>query len=88
MEVRVSVTVRMEKREEEMTTVTVMHGCMIITMDNEQRVFRDGGIVIEGDQIKAIGQSSLILAEFASVAGEVLDLSGHILLPGSHSHLI
>lgn len=69
--------------------VSVLHGCMIITMDKEQRVFRDGGIVIEQDRIIAIGQSPHILAHFSHLAHHILDLTGHILLPGfinSHVH--
>ncbi|XP_061364180.1 uncharacterized protein LOC133307651 isoform X1 [Gastrolobium bilobum] len=75
--------------EKERKLVSVLHGGMIVTMDEEKRVFRDGGIVIEQDKIKAIGQSHHILAEFAHVADHVLDLTGHILLPGlinSHVH--
>ncbi|XP_004497427.1 uncharacterized protein [Cicer arietinum] len=77
----------MEKERKD--CVSVMHGCVIITMDGEQRVFRDGGIVIEEDKIKAIGQSKDIIDEFGDVADEVIDLSGHILLPGlinTHVH--
>lgn len=70
------------EREDEMKLMTVVHGAMIITMDEEQRVFRDGGIVIEQDRIKAIGQSRDILAQFSHLAHHLVDLSGHILLPG------
>ena len=73
------------EKEREREVLTVLHGGMIITMDEEQRVFRDGGIVVEGDRIKAIGQSAEILAEFSDVAHHILDLTGHILLPGSRS---
>lgn len=69
--------------------MSVLHGGMIITMDKELRVFRDGGIVIEDDKIKAIGESAHILAHFSQVADHILDLTGHILLPGfinSHVH--
>ncbi|KAK8467260.1 hypothetical protein PHAVU_007G001000 [Phaseolus vulgaris] len=75
--------------EREREVVSVLHGAMVITMDEEQRVFRDGGIVIEGDRIKAIGQSAEILAQFSGVAEHIIDLSGHILLPGfinTHVH--
>ncbi|KAL2950607.1 hypothetical protein AAZX31_20G234000 [Glycine max] len=80
----------MEREEEkEVVGVSVLHGGMIITMDEEQRVYRDGGIVVEHDKIKAIGQSADILAEFSDVADSIVDLSGHILLPGfinTHVH--
>ncbi|KAF2292937.1 hypothetical protein GH714_029981 [Hevea brasiliensis] len=37
-------------------SVTI-HNATIVTMDAESRVFRNGGIVIDQDKIKAIGQS-------------------------------
>ncbi|KAF7838955.1 5-methylthioadenosine/S-adenosylhomocysteine deaminase [Senna tora] len=51
-------------------------------MDDDDRVFQDGGVVIEGDRIKALGQSSHILHQFAVVATQIIDLHGHIVLPG------
>jgi len=76
---------REREKEGERKVVSVLHGGMVITMDVEQRVFRDGGIVIEGDRIKAIGQSAEIIAQFSHVADHILDFTGHILLPGSRS---
>lgn len=58
-------------------------------MDPESRVFRNGGIVVENDRIKAIGQSAAILRQFSSLAHQVLDLHGQFLLPGlinTHVH--
>lgn len=58
-------------------------------MDVEQRVFKDGGIVVEQDKIKAIGHSHHILSDFSHLADQVIDLTGHILLPGlinTHVH--
>ncbi|KAK7310343.1 hypothetical protein RJT34_07803 [Clitoria ternatea] len=79
----------MMEREKERKVLTVLHGCVIITMDEEQRVFRDGGIVIEQDKIKAIGQSPHILHHFSHLADNIVDLTGHIVLPGlinTHVH--
>ncbi|KAF9688997.1 hypothetical protein SADUNF_Sadunf01G0046000 [Salix dunnii] len=72
-------------------SVTIIHNAMIVTMDPESRVFKNGGIVIEQDKIKAIGQSSDILSQFSSLAPplQIIDLNGHILLPGfinTHVH--
>ncbi|GMH20387.1 hypothetical protein Nepgr_022228 [Nepenthes gracilis] len=70
-------------------SVTVLHNAVIVTMDTEGRVFQNGGIVIEGDKIKAIGQSSDILNRFASRAQQSIDLHGQFLLPGfinTHVH--
>ncbi|CAN1794410.1 5'-deoxyadenosine deaminase [Linum perenne] len=69
--------------------VTVFHNAMIVTMDDDRRVFRNGGIVIEQDLIKSIGQSSDILSQFSSVADDIVDFHGRILLPGfinTHVH--
>ena len=68
-------------------SVTIIHNAMIVTMDPESRVFKNGGIVIEQDKIKAIGQSSDILSQFSSVAHhlQIIDLHSHILLPGTPS---
>ncbi|CAN0896090.1 5'-deoxyadenosine deaminase [Linum grandiflorum] len=69
--------------------VTVFHNAMIVTMDGDRRVFRNGGIVIERDLIKSIGQSSDILSQFSSVADDIVDFHGQILLPGfinTHVH--
>nr|DAD30490.1 TPA_asm: hypothetical protein HUJ06_009341 [Nelumbo nucifera] len=58
-------------------------------MDPQKRVFRNGGLVVEADRIKAIGQSAEIFHEFSAIAGELVDLNGRILLPGfvnTHVH--
>lgn len=74
-----------EKRER----VTLLHNAMIVTMDPDKRVFRDGGILVQGDKIAAVGQSHQILRDFSASAHEILDLQGRILLPGfinTHVH--
>ncbi|KAK4265077.1 hypothetical protein QN277_026176 [Acacia crassicarpa] len=71
------------------SSLTILHGAVIITMDDDSRVFRDGAIAIAGHQIKAIGQSSQILHQLSDFATEIIDLHGHILLPGfinTHVH--
>ncbi|XP_057731169.1 uncharacterized protein LOC130946436 [Arachis stenosperma] len=78
-----------KEKEEEKMLMTVLHGAVIITMDDRNRVFKDGGLVIEHDTIKAIGHSSEILAQFSHLAHHLVDLTGHILLPGfinTHVH--
>ncbi|RZC59708.1 hypothetical protein C5167_007012 [Papaver somniferum] len=65
---------------------------MIITMDDQERVFKDGAIVIDADKIIAINQSSLILAEFGTAGHDdvdIINLNGKILIPGlinTHVH--
>lgn len=67
----------------------ILHNAVIVTMDPQSRVFRNGGIVIEHDSIKAIGQSSDILRDFSALAHQIIDLNSQILLPGlinTHVH--
>ncbi|KAL5552666.1 hypothetical protein UlMin_040067 [Ulmus minor] len=70
-------------------SVIILHSATIVTMDSENRVFQNGGIVIENDRIRAIDQSSSVLHQFSAIADQIIDLSGHILLPGlinTHVH--
>ncbi|XP_065874399.1 uncharacterized protein [Euphorbia lathyris] len=71
------------------SSVSIIHNATIVTMDACSRVFRIGGIVIDQDEIKAVGQSADILAQFSSVADQIIDLHGQFLLPGfinTHVH--
>ncbi|OIW06917.1 hypothetical protein TanjilG_19566 [Lupinus angustifolius] len=77
------------EEEKEKKVLTILHGAVIITMDKDKRVFKNGAIVIEQDRIKAIDQSRSILSQFSHLALHILDLTGHILLPGlinTHVH--
>ncbi|XP_078434811.1 uncharacterized protein LOC144705848 [Wolffia australiana] len=67
----------------------LLHNAVIVTVDSESRVFRNGGLFVMGDKIAAIGQSSAILCEFSDRAAEILDLQGFLLVPGfvnTHVH--
>ncbi|OVA09607.1 Amidohydrolase 1 [Macleaya cordata] len=75
--------------EKSRRSVTILHNGMIVTMDPQDRVFKNGAIVVDGDKIIAIDQSALILREFAGPDVEIIDLHGRILLPGfinTHVH--
>jgi 8-oxoguanine deaminase len=68
-----------------MTTLLVRHAQLLVTMDDHRREITDGGLFIRDGFIQQVGPS----AELPSTADEVLDLSGHILLPGlinTHHH--
>jgi len=57
----------------------------IVTMDDHQREIPEGGLFVRDGFIEAIGS----LAEMPATADEVLDLRGHLLLPGlvnTHHH--
>ncbi|KAF6137943.1 hypothetical protein GIB67_041816 [Kingdonia uniflora] len=75
--------------EAKRTTVTLIHNATIVTMDPQSRVFKHGAILIDGDTITQIGQSSQMLHQFTAHAEEIIDLNGQILLPGlinTHVH--
>ncbi|KAG7018447.1 dadD [Cucurbita argyrosperma subsp. argyrosperma] len=79
----------MESKSTDFNHLTVLHNAMIVTMDPDSRVFRNGGIAISGDKIKAIGHSSEILLQFSASADHIIDLHSQILLPGfinTHVH--
>jgi cytosine/adenosine deaminase-related metal-dependent hydrolase len=57
----------------------------IVTMDDHQREIPEGGLFVRDGFIEAVGQVS----DLPATADEVLDLRGHILLPGlinTHHH--
>lgn len=63
--------------------LTVVHGAGIITVDSEERIYVNGALAIEGDQIVAVGHSSSVLAEYSSRADEIIDFEGSWILPGT-----
>ncbi|RMF48017.1 MAG: 8-oxoguanine deaminase [Anaerolineae bacterium] len=67
-----------------MTTLLIKHA-HIVTMDDHRREIADGGLFIRNGFIEQVGPT----AELPQTADEVLDLSGHIVLPGlvnTHHH--
>ncbi|KAJ8529150.1 hypothetical protein K7X08_035985 [Anisodus acutangulus] len=68
------------------SSIVILHNAMIVTMDSQTRVYRNGTIVIQNDTIIAVGKSLEILPQFSH---EVVDLRGQIILPGfinTHVH--
>lgn len=67
-------------------TMLVKNATVMVTMDGSRREIKDGGLYIENGFIKMAGPTS----ELPKTADEVLDLKGHVLLPGlvnTHHHL-
>ncbi|MEP0805262.1 MAG: 8-oxoguanine deaminase [Chloroflexota bacterium] len=67
-----------------MATLLIKHA-YILTMDDRQTEFSDGGLFIRDGFIEQIGQTS----NLPHTADEVLDLTGHVLVPGlvnTHHH--
>ena len=68
-------------------TRTLLHSAALLTVDPEDRVIEDGWLVIEDGRIGDLGPA----ARRPGPAGfdEVIDLSGHLLMPGlvnAHTH--
>ena len=67
-------------------TMLVKNATVVVTMDAGRREIKDGGLYIEDGVIKQVGPTSTL----PKTAEEVLDLKGHLLLPGlvnTHHHL-
>ena len=69
-----------------MATLLMHHADMLVCMDDEGREISDGGVFIRDGVIEAVGPSATLPAS----ADRVIDLGGHVLLPGlvnTHHHL-
>ena len=68
-----------------MTTLLIKNAQLLVTMDDHRREIPDGGLFIRDGFIKQVGATR----ELPASADEVMDLSGHIVLPGlinTHHH--
>lgn len=69
-----------------MSTLLARHARVLVTMDDQRREIADGAIFVRDNVIESIGTT----AELPATADEVIDLSGHVVLPGlinTHHHL-
>ncbi|KAI3467773.1 hypothetical protein Pfo_024436, partial [Paulownia fortunei] len=64
------------------SSILVLHDALIVTMDSQNRVFRNGAVAVRGDTIIAVGQSQDIVSQFSSLSPQLVNLHGHFLLPG------
>jgi cytosine/adenosine deaminase-related metal-dependent hydrolase len=67
-------------------TLLLKNADAVATMDDDRRDIPAGGVFIEGNRIVAVGQAEALPA----TADEVIDLTGHVLLPGlvnTHHHM-
>ncbi len=68
-----------------MPTLLVKHADLLATMDDHRREIPDGGFFVEDGFIRQVGPTS----ELPATADEVLNASGHVVLPGlinTHHH--
>jgi 8-oxoguanine deaminase len=68
-----------------MSTLLVKNATVLVTMDDTQREIPKGGLFIRDGFIEQVGLTS----DLPQTADEVLDLSGHLILPGlvnTHHH--
>src|SRR5512136_1234193 len=68
-----------------MATLLIKNTTLLVTMDETQREIHDGGLFIRDGFIENIGAST----ELPVTADEILDLRGHLVLPGlvnTHHH--
>ena len=81
--------------------LAVLHAAQLVTLAGPNRarvggelgelsIIRDGGLLIDGERIVAVGTSSEIEKRLSSDA-EIIDASGKVVLPGfvdAHTHLV
>ncbi len=68
-----------------MTTLLIKNATVLVTMDDRQREIPEGGLFIRDGFIEQVSPTN----ELPQAADEVLDLRGHLLLPGlvnTHHH--
>lgn len=61
---------------------------LVVTMDDEMRVLKDGAVAVLGDHIEAVGPTSELQDHYT--AREIVDCSGQTLIPGlinAHTHV-
>ena len=71
-----------------MTTLLIKN-TYIATLDSHQREIPDGGLFIRDGFIEWVGETGQLPPELTAQADEILDLAGHIVLPGlvnTHHH--
>jgi len=68
-----------------MATLLAKHALVVVTMDDERREIPDGAVYVRDGVIEQVGRT----ADLPQTADEVLDLAGHVVVPGlvnTHHH--
>ena len=69
-----------------MPTLLVKNALVVVTMDETRREIANGALFVRDNVIEAVGST----ADLPATADEVLDLTGHVVLPGlvnTHHHM-
>jgi 8-oxoguanine deaminase len=69
-----------------MATLLAKHAQVVVTMDEARREIEDGALFVRDNVIEAVGRT----ADLPDTADQVLDLTGHLVLPGlvnTHHHM-
>lgn len=69
-----------------MTSLLLRNADVLVTMDAARREIRGGGLYIEDNRIVAVGPAEAL----PETADEVIDMTGHVVLPGlvnTHHHM-
>lgn len=69
-----------------MTSLLLKNADVLVTMDSGRREIRGGGLYIEDNRIVAVGPADAL----PETADEVVDMTGHVVLPGlvnTHHHM-
>lgn len=69
-----------------MTTLLICNAMVLVTMDEQRREIKDGGLFIRDGVIEQVGETNTL----PKTADKVLNLSGHVVIPGlvnTHHHL-
>lgn len=61
-----------------MTTLLIRNAAVLVTMDDQRREIKDGGMFIRDGFIEKVGETN----ELPQLADEILDLQDHVVLPG------
>ncbi len=67
-------------------TLLIRNARVLVTMDDARREIEDGALFVRGNRIEQVGSS----AELPDTADTILDMRGHVVLPGlvnTHHHM-
>jgi len=67
-------------------TLLARHADVLVTMDDARREIRDGALLVRGNRIEQVGATR----DLPATADTVIDLAGHVVLPGlvnTHHHM-